>query len=149
MAAVLVVEDDRDIRELVAFKLSRAGHVVTTAGNGVDGLALARETRPDLAIVDVTMPGLSGLDMSRVLRAEPSTQSMGIVLMTGRALDADVSTGFGVGVDDYDDYVVKPFSPRVLLSRVEAVLTRRRGTPLRIRPGAFGDDCEGRRSPCT
>jgi len=122
MAAVLVVDDDRDIRELIAFKLEQSGFDVLVAENGVAGLALARAALPDVAVLDVMMPGLSGLDVARTLRADPKTSSMGILLLTARVQEADVSIGYGVGADDY---VTKPFNPRLLVNRVEALLARR------------------------
>ena len=118
---VLVADDDRDIRELVAFKLGQAGFVVETAEDGVQALAAALQDRPDLAVLDVMMPGLSGLDVARQLRADGRTATVPIILLTARAQESDVEGGFAAGVDDY---VIKPFSPRELLSRVQAVLAR-------------------------
>lgn len=120
---VLVADDDRDIRDLVVFKLQQAGFVVDSAGDGLEALDLARSTRPDLLLLDVMMPGLSGVDVTRELRADPATARTPVILLTARAQEADVETGFATGADDY---VVKPFSPRELLSRVQAVLTRAR-----------------------
>ena len=118
---LLVADDDRDIRELVTFKLEQAGYDVVCAQDGVEALDAARADRFDLAILDVMMPGLSGLDVTRQLRSEPGTSGVPIILLTARAQESDVESGFAAGVDDY---VVKPFSPRELLSRVQAVLTR-------------------------
>ncbi|MFZ5872281.1 MAG: response regulator transcription factor [Actinomycetota bacterium] len=120
---VLVADDDRDIRDLIVFKLQQAGFVVDSAGDGLEALDLARSTRPDLLLLDVMMPGLSGVDVTRELRADPATARTPVILLTARAQEADVETGFATGADDY---VVKPFSPRELLSRVQAVLTRAR-----------------------
>ena len=111
MAAVLVVDDDRDIRELIVFRLEQAGIDVLAAANGVDGLALARDVVPDVAVLDVMMPGLSGLDVARALRADPHTSAMGIVLLTARVQEADIS-------------ITKPFNLRLLVNRIEALLAR-------------------------
>ncbi len=121
MSTVLVVDDDRDIRELVVFKLNQAGLEVMTAENGPDALATVSLLCPDVAVLDVMMPGMSGLEVARLLRADPATHSVGILLLTARVQEADVVAGFGCGADDY---VTKPFSPRLLLHRVEALLAR-------------------------
>lgn len=118
---VLVADDDRDIRDLVAFKLGQAGYEVETVEDGVRALAQARSTPPSLVVLDVMMPGLSGMDVARQLRADPQTASVPIIMLTAKAQEADVESGFAVGVDDY---VIKPFSPRELLSRVRALLAR-------------------------
>jgi DNA-binding response OmpR family regulator len=121
MTAILIADDDEDIRDLVAFKLEAAGFDVTIVDNGLSALSAARDDPPDLVVLDVMMPGLSGIDVCRALRAEQSTAHLPIILLTARAQEGDVQVGFGAGADDY---VVKPFSPRELVSRVEAVLAR-------------------------
>lgn len=118
---VLVADDDPDIRELVSFKLSRSGYVVRTCADGPSVLAEARAGPPDLLVLDLNMPGVSGLDVCRALRAEPGTATIPVIMLTARAQEADVQAGFAAGADDY---IRKPFSPRELLSRVEAVLAR-------------------------
>ena len=123
MTTVLVADDDPDIRELVAFKLEQAGLEVTVAEDGPAALRAAQAAVPDVAVLDVTMPGLSGIDVCRALRGEPATAGVAVILLTARAMEADVAAGLGAGADDY---VVKPFSPRELMSRVEAVLSRSR-----------------------
>jgi DNA-binding response OmpR family regulator len=121
MTAILIADDDEDIRELVAFKLETAGFAVTTVDNGVSALSAAVENPPDLVVLDVMMPGLSGIEVCRALRADRTTAHLPIILLTARAQEDDVQVGLGAGADDY---VVKPFSPRDLVSRVEAVLAR-------------------------
>ena len=121
MTAVLVVDDDTDIRELVAFKLSRSGYDVRTASDGDVGYEAALSSRPDLVLLDVMMPGLSGIEVCRRLRETPATATTPILLLTAKAQEADVEAGFAAGADDY---IAKPFSPRELVSRVEAVLAR-------------------------
>lgn len=123
MTAILVADDDMDIRDLVAFKLEQAGFDVTAVDNGLAALTAARQVLPDLVVLDVMMPGMSGIDVCRELRADRNTSTLPIILLTARAQEGDVEVGFGVGADDY---IVKPFSPRELVSRVEAVLARMR-----------------------
>jgi DNA-binding response OmpR family regulator len=123
MTAILVADDDPDIRDLVAFKLEQAGFDVTAVDNGLAALDAARAAPPDLVVLDVMMPGMSGIDVCRELRGDSATASLPIILLTARAQEGDVEVGFGAGADDY---VVKPFSPRELVSRVEAVLARMR-----------------------
>jgi DNA-binding response OmpR family regulator len=123
MPAILIADDDEDIRELVVFKLEAAGFDVTAVDNGPAAVDKAREHPFDLAVLDVMMPGLSGVDVCRALRSEPETAKLPVILLTARGLEGDVQIGFGAGADDY---VVKPFSPRELVSRVEAVLARAR-----------------------
>ena len=121
-ARLLLADDDRDIRDLVAFKLEQAGFEVRAVDDGLQALEAALADAPDLLVLDVMMPGLSGVDVTRELRADPRTADVPIILLTARAQESDVETGFAVGADDY---VVKPFSPRELVSRVNAVLARR------------------------
>ncbi|HEX5740689.1 MAG TPA: response regulator [Pilimelia sp.] len=121
MTAVLIADDDMDIRDLVAFKLEQADLDVIPVGDGESALQVARERHPEIAVLDVSMPRLSGLDVCRMLRADPATADMKIILLTGRTQEEDVAGGFGAGADDY---VTKPFSPRELLSRIEAQLGR-------------------------
>ena len=121
MTVVLVADDDRDIRELVAFKLAQAGYEVLSAEDGPSALAAARERQPDLAVIDIMMPGMSGLDLCRELRRAPVGAAVPVILLTAKAQEGDVERGFAVGADDY---VVKPFSPRELVRRVQAVLAR-------------------------
>ena len=118
---LLVADDDRDIRDLVAFKLQQAGFTVETVEDGLAALTSARASRPALAVLDVMMPGLSGVDVARELRADPGTARVPIIMLTAKAQERDVEAGFASGADDY---VVKPFSPRELVSRVHAVLAR-------------------------
>ena len=122
MTSVLVADDDRDIRELVSFKLQAAGYDVVTASDGTEALAQVIACRPDVAVLDVMMPGLSGTDVLRAVREHPEVGDTRVILLTAKAQEGDVAAGFALGADDY---VVKPFSPRELLSRVQAVLGRR------------------------
>ncbi len=121
MATVLLAEDDADIRQLVALKLQQAGHEVRSFGDGASALADARLRPPDLAVLDVVMPDMSGLDVCKALRQHPDTAGVLIIILTARAQQADVTAGYEAGANDY---VVKPFSPRELATRVEALLAR-------------------------
>ncbi|RJK98141.1 response regulator [Vallicoccus soli] len=121
MTTVLVADDDADIRELVGFKLTQAGYHVVAVEDGVAALAAAREQAPDLVVLDHMMPGLTGLEVCAALRAEDATADLPIIMLTAKAQEADVAHGFATGVDDY---VVKPFSPRELVGRVQSVLSR-------------------------
>jgi two-component system phosphate regulon response regulator PhoB len=121
MATVLLAEDDADIRFLVTFKLEQAGHQVTGFENGMQALAAARKHPPDLAVLDILMPGMSGLDVCRELRRDPATAAVPVIILTARAEKADIAAGFAAGAADY---IIKPFSPRDLAMRVKAVLAR-------------------------
>ena len=121
MSMILVADDDRDILDLVVFKLSAAGHELITATDGATALTEARRAVPDLVVLDVAMPGMSGLDVCRELRADPITSAIPVILLTARAQEPDVEAGYNVGATDY---IVKPFSPRELQSRVTALLSR-------------------------
>ncbi len=115
---VLVVDDDVKTVELVKLYLNRDGYRVLTSYDGVDALNLARESRPDLIVLDLMLPGMDGLEVCRTLRSESDVP---IIMLTARTTDEDKLTGLGLGADDY---VSKPFSPRELAARVRAVLRR-------------------------
>jgi DNA-binding response OmpR family regulator len=119
---VLAADDDEDILELVAFRLERSGYTVLKARDGEEALQVAREARPDLAVLDVMMPKLDGFEVTRAIRADGATKAIPIILLTARAQDADVQAGFDAGADDY---LRKPFSPQELRARVQAILGRR------------------------
>jgi two-component system response regulator MtrA len=121
MAKIVVADDDADIRDLVAFKLRQSGHEVVAVVDGAAAVEACRSESPALAVLDVMMPGMDGLDACRELRADPILGGIAVILLTARAQEADIERGLGVGADDY---VVKPFSPGELASRVAAVLKR-------------------------
>ena len=123
MNRVLVVDDDADIRELVTFKLQQAGYAVEAAADGQLGLDAALTNTPDLILLDLMMPKLSGIEVCRLLRDNDATADTPVILFTAKAQEADVQRGFSAGADDY---IVKPFSPRELITRVQAVLARAR-----------------------
>ena len=121
MALIVVADDDVDIRDLVEFKLTTLGHQIVTVADGSSAVEACRTTRPDLAVLDVMMPGLTGLEAVRELRSSPELKDIPVILLTARAQQSDVQTGFDCGADDY---ITKPFSPKELASRVEVLLAR-------------------------
>ena len=123
MARIVVADDDIDIRELVEFKLSTLGHDIVAVSDGQAAVDACQAQRPDLAVLDVMMPGLSGLDAVRLIRADATLADLPVILLTARAQESDVETGFGSGAHDY---ITKPVSPRELASRVAALLSRAR-----------------------
>lgn len=118
---ILVADDDADIRELVTFKLTQSGYTVEAYADGASAWAAMTERPPRLALLDVMMPGLSGLDVLRKTRESAATANVPVILLTARSRDVDVADGFAGGATDY---VIKPFSPRELVHRVAAVLGR-------------------------
>ncbi|MEX0626015.1 MAG: response regulator transcription factor [Chloroflexota bacterium] len=132
MAAVLVVDDDPKIRELLRLYIARDGHQVVFAADGVEALAAAKEHTPDLILLDVMLPRIDGLEVCRRLREESDVP---IMLLTARSGDSDKVIGLDLGADDY---VVKPFSPRELMARIRAHLRRRR-TPAVDQPVLTAD----------
>ncbi|HZN86627.1 MAG TPA: phosphate regulon transcriptional regulator PhoB [Burkholderiales bacterium] len=121
-ATVLVVEDEPQIRELVVVNLEHAGHRVLRAGNAEQAEQSIRGELPDVVVLDWMLPGQSGLDFARRLRADPRTRELPILMLTARAMEADKLAGLEAGADDY---LTKPFSPRELIARIKAVLRRR------------------------
>ena len=119
---ILVVDDEPDLVELVLYNLRQDGYEVTGVGSGEQAIAAARTVTPDLILLDLMMPGLDGIETCRALRQSELTRDIPIVMLTAKDDDADVVRGLEVGADDY---VTKPFSPRVLLARIAAVLRRR------------------------
>ena len=117
---ILVVDDDADLRELLEMKLSSAGYQVDTAANGEAALARVARKLQDLLVLDVMMPGKSGVEVCRELRANPRTRGLRIVMLTARAHVMFESEGMMAGADLY---LTKPFSPRTLLARIEELLT--------------------------
>ena len=118
MTSVLVVDDDPNVLAVVEMVLRSAGCDVSTCVSGADGLRAAHEAPPDCAVIDVAMPDMTGLDVCRALRDDAGTVDVPIILLTGRGQWLDVASGFDAGADDY---LVKPFTPQDLLSRVEAL----------------------------
>jgi two-component system phosphate regulon response regulator PhoB len=141
MARVLVVEDEADLREVLDYNLTKEGHRVTLTSTGTEGLRLARELQPDLILLDLMLPDTTGTAVCKTLKKESPTREIRVIMVTAKGEEIDRVVGFELGADDY---VVKPFSVRELLLRVNAVL-RRKDTPatdfvefgeLRIDPAA-------------
>jgi len=121
-ARILVADDEKDIVELIAFNLEREGFSVLKAYDGEAALEIARNGRPDLLLLDLMLPRIPGLELCRMLRRDPRTASLPIIMVTARGEEMDRVLGLEMGADDY---VTKPFSVRELLARVRAVLRRR------------------------
>ena len=119
---ILIVDDEEDILELLKYNLSREGYKVSCAASGEETLRAVRSGIPDLIVLDLMLPGIDGLDVARQLKNDPKTRDVPIVMLTAKGEEADIVTGLELGADDY---ITKPFSPRVLLARVRAVLRRR------------------------
>ena len=118
---ILVVDDEPDITALVAYHLAKTGYRVSTASNGADALRSAREERPDIVVLDLMLPGLSGYEVLAELRKRDETRDVGVILLTARREEADRIKGLSLGADDY---LTKPFSPHELALRVAALLRR-------------------------
>ncbi len=118
---ILVVDDEPDITALVAYHLAKAGYRVSTAANGTDALKTATEQRPDVVVLDLMLPGLSGLDVLQALRKQEDTRDVGVIMLTARREEADRIRGLALGADDY---LTKPFSPNELTLRVAAIIRR-------------------------
>jgi DNA-binding response OmpR family regulator len=125
MTSVLVVDDDPDVCDLVAYKLAQSGFDVRRASDGDQALREVAGEIPDLVLLDIMMPGTTGLQVLERWRAEPATARLPVILLTAKAQEGDVERGFELGADDY---VVKPFSPRELVRRVTTVISRRQST---------------------
>ncbi len=126
---VLVVEDEEDIRELLRYNLEREGFAVSCAATGEEGLRCARAATPHLVLLDLMLPGIDGLEVCRALRRDPATENIPIVILTAKGEEADIVSGLELGADDY---ITKPFSPKVVIARLRAVL-RRKSRPLPAR----------------
>ena len=124
LGRVLVVEDERDVAELIRYNLVSEGYEVLLATNGTDALRMARESHPDVVLLDIMVPQLNGWEVCLRLKQDPALAGIAVVMVTGRVAEGDKVLGFELGADDY---VTKPFSPRELVARVRAVA--RRGKP--------------------
>jgi two-component system phosphate regulon response regulator PhoB len=119
--SILVVDDEEDILELVRYNLSREGYKILCASSGEEGLKVARAENPNLIVLDLMLPGIDGLDVTRRLKGDDATRNIPIVMLTAKGEESDIVTGLELGADDY---ITKPFSPRVLVARVRAALRR-------------------------
>lgn len=121
-ARLLVVEDEQDLLEVLRFNLEREGYLVATADSGEKALRAIRQDPPDLVVLDIMLPGMDGLEVCRAVKSEAQTHRIPIIMVTAKSEEADVVAGLELGADDY---ITKPFSPRVLLARLKSVLRRR------------------------
>ena len=119
---ILVVDDEEDLLELVQYNLGKEGYRVTCVATGEDAMRAARTRLPDLVVLDVLLPSVDGLEVCRLLKSDPRTKHIPILMLTAKGEESDIVAGLELGADDY---VTKPFSPRVLVARVKAALRRR------------------------
>jgi two-component system phosphate regulon response regulator PhoB len=122
VATILIVEDEPDIQELIAYNLQKAGHEAVRAGDAEKALEIVREALPHLIVIDWMLPGMSGIELARLLKATKRTEGIPLIMVTARGSEQDKLAGLEIGADDY---MTKPFSPRELNARVKAVLRRR------------------------
>ncbi|MGD9031326.1 MAG: response regulator [Desulfobacteraceae bacterium] len=118
---ILVVDDEEDILELVRFNLAREGYSIICTTSGEETLKIVQKDHPDLIVLDLMLPGIDGLDVAKSLKNDPKTRDIPIIMLTAKGEEADIVTGLELGADDY---ITKPFSPRILVARVRAVLRR-------------------------
>jgi len=136
MAKVLVVDDEPDAVELVSFNLKAAGYEVVTADDGNEAIKRARQHSPDLVLLDVMLPEVDGLEVCKLLRRDPVTSGVPIIMLTARAAEIDRVLGLELGADDY---MTKPFSPRELVLRVKNLLKRRQSVDEKLETLSIGD----------
>ncbi len=144
MARVLTIEDDADVLETIRANLAASGHEPRVARRGMEGLRALRSDRPDLVLLDTALPDVSGLEISRTIKDDPGTRHVPVILLSAKGAEADRVAGFEAGADDY---VVRPFSARELMLRVQAVLRRREArTGAQLRFGALRIDKDAHRA---
>jgi two-component system phosphate regulon response regulator PhoB len=120
--SVLIIEDEEDIQELVNYSLSKEGYLTTAVTSGEEGLRSAKSKQPNLIVLDLMLPGMDGLEICRMLKNDPKTQHIPIVMLTAKGEESDVVTGLELGAEDY---ITKPFSPKVLVARIRTILRRK------------------------
>jgi CheY-like chemotaxis protein len=121
MARILIAEDEPDIRELVAFTLRFAGHEVTSTSNGEEAVQMASKLIPDLILMDVRMPRMTGYDACRVMKASPVLKDIPVVFLSAKGQESEIATGLAAGAEEY---LLKPFAPDQLTDRVKAILAK-------------------------
>ena len=121
MARILIAEDEPDIRELVAFTLRFAGHEVTTTANGEEALNQASQLVPDIIIMDVRMPRMTGYDACRAMKADTTLKDIPVVFLSAKGQDSEIHTGLDVGAEEY---LLKPFAPDQLAERIKTILAK-------------------------
>jgi DNA-binding response OmpR family regulator len=155
-ATILIVDDEPDVADLLKYHLHRAGYATLTAGTGAKALELARQARPEAIVLDLMLPGMSGLEVCRELRKNPNTASLGILMLTAKGQPTERINGLEIGADDY---VTKPFSPKEVVLRVQALVRRTQAArdgggvmesgDVRIDKGAFEITLAGQRLDLT
>ena len=121
MTKILIAEDERDIRDLVAFTLRFAGYEVATASNGEEAVELAPKENPDLILMDVRMPRMTGYEACRAMKANPKLKDIPVVFLSAKGQESEIQTGLEVGAEEY---LLKPFAPDQLTERVKAILAK-------------------------
>ncbi len=122
---ILVVEDDEDIQQLVLFNLSKAGYLVKCVDSGEEALQQIGAEKPDIILLDIMLPGMSGLEVCRAIRRINSIKEIPVIMLTSKGEDEDIVAGLDIGADDY---ITKPFSPRIIVARINTVLRRKNQT---------------------
>lgn len=120
---ILIVDDEEDIIELIKYNLKNEGYDILTAFTGEQAIKIARQSLPDLIVLDLMLPGIDGLEVTRFLKNSAQTKDLPIVMLTAKGEESDIVTGLELGANDY---ISKPFSPKELLARIRAILRRRR-----------------------
>jgi CheY-like chemotaxis protein len=126
MAKILIAEDERDIRDLIAFTLKFAGYDIVTANNGEEAVQLTKQELPDLVITDVRMPKMTGYEACKQIKADPATRHIPVVFLSAKGQEAEVQTGLDSGADEY---LLKPFAPDQLTRKVADILAAVKGKP--------------------
>lgn len=126
-AKILIVEDDRDILELIEYNLRKEGYQVVTATSGEDGLESVKSEKPDMALLDLMLPGIDGLEVCKLLKVNPATADIQIIIVSAKGEESDIVIGLELGADDY---ITKPFSPKILIARIRACLRRKSQQPI-------------------
>jgi DNA-binding response OmpR family regulator len=121
---ILIIEDEEEIASLIQYNLEREGYRATVVSDGNEAPNAFREQRPDLALLDLMLPGLSGLDICRIVKSDGDTKAIPVIMLTAKGEESDIVAGLELGADDY---ITKPFSPRILIARVRACLRRVKG----------------------
>lgn len=124
--SILIVEDDKDILELIKYNLSKESFNIVSAFSGDDALKMAKSQQPDLILLDLMLPGIDGLEICKILKSDPELKGIPIIMVTAKGEETDIVLGLELGADDY---IVKPFSPKVLVARVNAVIRRKKPSP--------------------
>ncbi|MDF1525714.1 MAG: response regulator transcription factor [bacterium] len=131
---ILLIEDDEDIQELIRYNLDREGYDIKLVGSAEDGLIQASSWEPDIVLLDLMLPGMNGLDACRKLKSTEATSSIPVIMVTAKGEEADIVSGLELGADDY---ILKPFSPKVLVARIRNVLRRAESDPGQSPDGAI------------